>query len=77
MKIKTIETPANTYGEKWRYEIEIDGETKVSVGPMEPEDVRLYRDLAFVKDFVLLLELAHKAGAAGEPLSIVNKKVKR
>jgi hypothetical protein len=51
-------------------EIEIDGETKFSIGRGEPEDMSLDRDLNDAYRVVDLMKLAYDAGKNGEEFEV-------
>ena len=56
-------------------EIHINGKMVFSVYDGEPEDANLRRDFNDCWKIPSLLEMAHRAGIAGEKLSIVHEKV--
>ena len=55
--------------------IEIDGKKVFSVYDGEPEDSNLSRDFNDCWKIPTLIQMAHKAGADGEPLYIENVEV--
>lgn len=76
MKVTTIETKRNEYGEGERYELEIMSGGKnisMSAGRGEPEDNSLSRDLNFVYQIPEMLKLAYEAGKNGEEFEIDSK----
>lgn len=50
-----------------REELTINGKKRQYVGPCEPEDAIIGRDLVSCSEIASFMWEAHKAGAAGEP----------
>lgn len=77
MKITKIIRETGEYeGERIFLEILIDGEETFSIGPGEPEDFCLHRDLSSCYGIVDMMKQAYEAGKKGEPLEIKEEKVK-
>jgi hypothetical protein len=53
----------------------VDGEHFCDVGRSEPEDATVDRDLAFVLRIPDLMERAHAAGVAGEPIEVTRREI--
>lgn len=50
--------------------IEVNGDMRLSIGPGEPEDMYLHRDLAGAFEIIPLLQEAYEAGKRGEEMVI-------
>jgi hypothetical protein len=68
MKIKLHHWQNRDY--EIREEMFINGKSRQYVGPCEPEDAIIGRDLVSCGDIVEFMREAHKAGAAGEPFEV-------
>lgn len=55
--------------------IEVDGKSKFRLGPGEPEDMTINRDLGVAYDVLPLIKWAYEQGLNGEKLEFYSKEI--
>ena len=73
--MKIVITSSTDSDYNGRQVMEIDGKERLFVGPCEPEDAIIGRDLVSCKAVAGYMEEAYKAGRAGETFVIENREV--